>query len=490
MRGLFRFAAPAAAATFLWTAALAQYGGHIHVPEIGFSKLALPLTTSRVNALAGDGANRIWVATPEGVSALAAATGADPEQPDSLFERATFFPFRQDDGLLADNVSAVTFAVMGNEEHFFLGFPTGLQYGRVLSTTGLSLPADSALFQGETSAERVNDLAAGSGVVWVATGGGLREWGLGSQSPQESTSSPYAEGRPVVAVAGLPDTPKVAAYATQTGVYLVESGGTPVALELPAGVQEIVDLIFDDNGNLWALGETNTQVVVWRYNTAALEEPQEAVPDFSSFLPDGVDPGDAQNLAVDPVQGAVWVAAGAQGAWFATTGGGGLSDWMQPTAGGQAVPPPSREVWCVFADPAGNVWFGTDRGVEALVARFLSIDSTRYLGYGTTVRVTVLDVAAAGSGAIEVEVNGASKEIPETENPGVFARTLRFSETGGPDAIQVASTSEDTPITFRYAYDPDHADRVLTATATWAHIEDFEDDFWIGGPCFIDTLVR
>ncbi len=491
MRGLFRFFALVAAVPLAGAVALAQYEDHLYVPEIRFTELALPLSTERVNALASDGANRIWVATPEGVSALAAAPGADPERPESLFERATFFPFRQDDGLLSDTVSAVAFAVLRNDEHFFLGFPTGLQYGRVLSTTGLSLPADTALLRGETSAERVNDLAsAGSGVVWAATDGGLREWDLGGQSPLETTPSPYMEGHAVRAVAARPDAPEGAACATESRVYLVESGGTPVDLDLPAGVEEIVDLSFDDNGNLWVLGETNNQVRVWRYDAGALEEPQAATPALASSLPDEIDPGEAKNLSVDPVQEAVWVAAGGEGAWFATVDDTGLSDWTQATAQGQVVPPAARTVWRVFADPAGNVWFGTDEGVEALVARFLSLDSTRYLGFGTTARITVLDVAAAGRGAIQVEVNGEPKEIPETDNPGVFSQTLRFSETGGPDAIRVASTPEDTPVTFRYAYDPERADRVLTATVTWAHIEDFEDDFWIGGPCFLDTLVR
>ncbi len=498
MRGLFRFLGLVAAAPFVWTAAFGQYDEHLHVPAIGFSELGLPLATARVNALATDGANRIWVATPEGVSALAPAPGADPERPESLFRRATFFPFREKDGLLADPVSDVAFAALGNDEHFFLGFASGLQYGRVLSTVGLSLPQNSVLLQGDSGAEHVNALAAGrTGPVWVATNSGLREWELQGASPGETPDSPYLEGSSVAAVAVRPDDPATAAAAVGDRVYLVVSGETPLALTSPGGVSGVKDLAYDGGSNLWVLGHTNTRVVVWRYAADDLGgggpgeeevDPRSAVPAGPWPLPEGVK--EAGSLALDDVQGTVWVAAGSDGAWFAARQDGGLSEWQQVSDGTQNVPAPDRVVHRVFADPAGNVWFGTDQGVEGLVARFLSIDNTRYLGYGTTARITVLDVAAAGSGSVQVEVNGQVRAIPETGHPGVFSGVLRFSEDDGPDAIQIASTAEDTPVTFRYAYDPDNPERALTATATWAHIEDFEDDLWIGGPCFVDTLVR
>lgn len=471
--------------------ARAQYDLHLHVPERSFSTLGLPLATGRVNGLATDGANRVWVATPNGISALAPAAGANPAQPGTLFGRATFFPFRQTDGLLSDTATAVTFAQIGNDEYFFAGFTTGLQYGRVLSTSGLSLPQDATLFQGQDDAQHVNDLAsAGTDRVWVATNDGLREWDVSGQAPQETTDSPYSDGDVVSAVAVPLGSPTTAAFLAGGQVRLVDSGGTPTALQLPGGILALVDLGFDDAGDLWVLGETNTQVRVWRYAAGALATPSSATPEVFS-LPSPVDPGDVRALAFDTVEGAVWVAAGGEGAWFALWDGAVLSDWEQAVDGnGNPVPSLTKTTLEVFADPAGNIWFGTDKGVEALVARFLSIDNTRYLGFGTTTRVIVLDVAAAGSGGIEITVNGEPREVPESENPGVFSRTLRFSETAGPDAIQVSSTAEDTPIEFRYQYDPADANRALVARASWANIEDFEDDLWIGGPCFLGVLGR
>ncbi|GAB6062503.1 hypothetical protein [Deferrisoma palaeochoriense] len=461
--------------------ARAQYDLHLHVPEKSFSTLGLPLATGRVNGLAADGANRVWVSTPNGISALAPAAGANPAQPATLFGRATFFPFRQTDGLLSDTATAVTFAQIGNDEYFFAGFTTGLQYGRVLSTSGLSLPQDATLFQGQDDAQHVNDLAsAGTQRVWVATNAGLREWDVSGQAPQETTDSPYSDGDTVAAVAVAPGSPTTAAYLAGGQVLLVDSGGSPVALDTPGATGDLIDLLYDDQGNLWVLGEDK----VWQYAASNLTDPQSAAPSFETAVPDGLVP---HALGFDAVEQALWLAAGTDGAWFAVWDGTSLSEWAQVLDGGTPVPSSTKNTFQVFADPAGNIWFGTDGGVEALVARFLSIDSTRYLGFGTTARVIVLDVAAAGSGAIQVQVNGEDKEVPETENPGVFSRTLRFSETAGPDAIQVSSTAEDTPIEFRYEYD---ANRALVARASWANIEDFEDDLWIGGPCFLEVLGR
>ena len=497
MSGFPRIFALVAAALFACSAAFAEYQDHVRVRKT-FSEMDLLSDAGRVNALASDGANRIWVATPNGVSALAAATGADPERPDSLFDRAKFFPLRQDDGLLSDTVYAVGFAALGNDEHFFLGFDKGLQYGRVLSTVGLSLPPGSRLLEGDTSAHQVNDLAAGSGTLWVATNAGLREWDLGGQGPQESTSSPYSEDSAVRAVAVAPGNPDVAVYATQARVYLVESGGTPQDLDVPGGVTGIVDLAFDAESNLWVLGETATAVTVWRYAANAVlgqagpgeEEPPPRSPEGPWPLPDQVQAEDARGLAWDPVQGAVWIAAGERGAWFATWGGEALSAWDRVRDDtGSPIPAANRTVYTVYADPAGNVWFGTDKGVEALVARFLSLDNTRYLGFGTPARVIVLDVARSGEEAVTITINGSEREL-KSSAPGVFTGSFVFSEEDAPGTAPVQSTPVDTVVEFRYAYDPDDPGRVLTATATWAHIEDFEDDLWIGGPCFVEALIR
>ncbi len=474
----------------------AQYENHVVVPTRSFAFMGLPSATGAVNALRADATGRVWVATPSGVSALAPAVGADPGAPETLLRRAPFFPFRQTDGLIADHVSAVTFAQTGGEDHFFLGFADphagGLQYGRVISSSGLSLPLDSRLLEGETDREQVMDLASsGTERVWVATGDGLLEWDVSGEAPAASPENTYSEGEAVVAVAVATGRPGTAAYATDSDLYLVSSGGTPATPGLPERVRRIVDLEFDADGNLWALGETNTGVIVWAYRAADLaESPGSAVPALADeTLP--LDPGTPTGIAVDNVKAAVWVVADqttlAESAFHQSFS----PETLELSGGWQARATEGRALTAVYADPAGNIWIGSDEGVEALILRILSVDNSRYVGFGTPAVVTVIDVENAGAGQVEVRINGTPHDVPEVEGtPGVFTRSFVFSEEGGEDAIQVTSSASDVPITFEYPYDPEDDRRVLTATASWANVKPFEDDLWIGGPCFVRTLLR
>ena len=493
----FRTLALAAALTLgLAGAPSARYENHVAVPTRSFPFLGLPSATGAVNALRADGTGRVWVATPSGVSALAPAIGADPGAPETLLRRAPFFPFRQADGLIADDVSAVTFARTGGEDHFFLGFADphagGLQYGRVISSSGLSLPLDSRLMEGETDREQVNDLAsAGSERVWVATGDGLLEWDVSGEAPAASPEDAYSEGEAVVAVAVASGRPDTAAYATGTDLYLVSSGGTPASPGLPERVRRIVDLAFDAEGNLWALGETNTGVVVWAYRAGDLaESPGSAVPALADeALP--LDPGTPTGIAVDDVKAAVWVVADQAALPESAYHQGFSPETLELSGGWQARDTEGQALTAVYADPAGNIWIGSDGGVEALILRILSVDNSRYVGFGTPATVTVIDVENAGAGQVEVRINGTPHEVPEVEGtPGVFTRSFVFSEEGGEGAIQVTSSAADVPITFEYHYDPEDDRRVLTATASWANVKPFEDDLWIGGPCFVRTLLR
>ncbi len=495
------------AATVAWLAVAVSaqaapppYDQHIEIPRWSFSALALPPATGRVNALASDQINRVWAATPEGLTALQSAPGGSVADPASLLRRSPFFPLDATDGLVSSNTTGVAFAPVGGDEQFFAGFrlPPGFQYGRVLGTSGLSLPNDSDLYASEGAEPvAVEDLSsAGADRVWTATGGGLWEWNTEGEGPvlEEIHTIPLYPDALVFRVAVPPDDPLSAAFATAgTGaggrdeLWTVTSGDPAVTgpLSLPAGLNTIRDLAFDADGRLWVLGgnvsgSTLTNATVWKYDDLA------ASPDAYPFS----GPGSTYALraiAVDDELGVVWVAT-SSGAWFQekdATGGlpGSWTDGELPTA--------DRNVYAVYADPAGNLWFGTDQGVNGLLARLLSLDNSKYIGYGTAMSVQVVDLAAAGAGSIQVEVQGTPRDVPET-SPGVFARSFRFAEDAGGDdgLVEVSSSATSVEIAAEYGYDPADATKKLSAIASWSNEQPFEDDFWLGGPCFFDLLAR
>ncbi|GAB4262469.1 MAG: hypothetical protein Kow0092_12830 [Deferrisomatales bacterium] len=458
------------------------YDGHVPVPTRSFAVLGLPSATGGVADLASDATGRLWVATPQGVSALVPAVGADPAQPDTLLERAPFFPFDSQDGLLEDAVSAVAFAEVGGEEHFFLGFPSGLQYGRVISTSGLSLPSDTRLSEG---APPVRALAStGATSVWAATGAGVERWDLSGSVPTlNDTQDVFSEDEPAGAVAVFPADPTSAAYTTPGAeLWVATRGAAPVAVSVPSGVEEVLDLAFDLQGDLWVLGEgaAPTNVKVWKYGAAALASPGTAAPaavfDFGELT--GSDR--ARALAVDDTQGAVWIAT-SQGAYFQAWDAG-----RELGGSWERLATESDDVRAVYVDPAGNVWLGTDQGVEALLLRLLSVDSSKYIGFGAQARVTVIDVASQGAGSVEVEINGVAEPVAETSAPGVFEAAFGFSEAAGAGVIQVSSTAADTPLEFVY----DFGTGSIAVRASWSNEQPFEDDLWIGNLCFIGALDR
>ncbi len=485
-------------------AAPPPYDQHIEIPRWSFTALALPPATGRVNALASDQVNRVWVATPEGITALQSAGGGTVADPASLLRRAPFFPLDATDGLVSSNATGVAFAAVDGEEHFFAGFlaPPGFQYGRILGTSGLSLPNDSDLYESaKEEPVAVEDVAsAGEDRVWTATAGGLWEWKTEDRNPvfEEIHAPPGLPDAPVFRVAVPPTDPSIAAFATAaTGaggrdeLWTVASGDPAVTgpLTLPAGLNTVVDLAFDAGGALWVLGgnvsgSTLTSATVWKY----VWEADVPGPTLTAYPFSG--PGSTyalRALAVDDEQGVVWVAT-SSGAWFQQMDAAGdlPGSWTDAE-----LPTADRNVYAVYADPAGNLWFGTDQGVNGLMVRLLSLDNSKYIGYGTALSAQVVDLAASGAGSIQVEIQGTPRDLPET-SPGVFARTFTFAEDAGGDdgLIEVPSSAAAVEITAEYGYDPADATKKLSAVASWSNEQPFEDDFWLGGPCFLDFLAR
>ncbi|MBE0616910.1 MAG: hypothetical protein IH608_03135, partial [Proteobacteria bacterium] len=412
-----------------------------------------------------------------------------------------FFPLRQSDGLISDNVSSVSFAQLASQENFFLGFAVlpdaGLQFGRILSTSGLSLPLNSVLRVSTPAgeADRVAETATlGEERVWAATEGGLVEWRLDGETPLRERV--FQQVTPVTHVAAVANAAKPAAlFSSVDQIFYVESGGNPTSALSTTGtlISSVAGMTADPGGNIWVATTTGTGKVVLRYPNDALTggAPLAAAP--ARFdVPVDVVRGDLTDIAVDAINRVVWLSTD-QGAWFdALDAEGRLSgSWQRQATDATAVQ-------SVQVDAAGNVWLGGSTsatgGLEALLLRLLTTDSSRYLGFGTPATVTVLDFDLSQNGledTILVTVNGKSFDFSETGDTGVFSRSLVFSESGaGEDEIQVTSSSTDTPVEIAYGYDPEDPEKVLRAVASWANIVDFEDDAWIGGPCFLEALGR
>lgn len=442
--------------------------------SLSFSTLGLGIAT-RVNDLAGDGANRVWVATDEGVTAVLGEN------------RAPFFPFRQRDGLLSDSVRAVAFGKVGNDENFFLGFPTGIQHGRVVGTSGLQLGGD--LKTGNNDRDSINGLASdGTTVVWAATAGGLVGWNITGQSPRQGDV--LLPGASVSHVAAGPTG--VVAFSSGGTVFLVPNAQT--AFATVAGT--VRDLTFDADGNLWASTSNNAIIRFQAGPDRALLSPAVRL-DLPRFDVSGFrSPGP---LAVDALEGTPWLAAvdtrtaRPEGNTYFLAAD---NTWQQDQ--GEAL---FASTSALLADAAGNLWFGTDRGVRARIVRFLVLDQSRYLGEGARATLLLEDLSFAGNGgapdqaSVTVTAGGAPKTLQATEqegDAGKFSFSFGFSlASDAPDVFLVTSTADGVPIEVAYDFTgTDGVVRTLTATGSWANVEPFEDDLWLGGPCFLRALGR
>lgn len=457
--------------------------------SLSFAQLGLGTIPSRVPALAADRTNQVWVATDQGASGV---------QGDA---RAPFFPFRAGDGLLSNDVRALTFGQVGTDENFFLGFPNGIQHGRLISTSGLQLTGSLLAGPAQDSRNLVNALASdGARTVWAATAGGLVEWDISGQSPTLGTTFlPGAGALTRVAVAPWPGDRAAVASAGRE-LFLVRTTSNPATTSFFTAAAPVADIAFDPAGNLWALSERRDVI---RFN-AAIDRAsgQGSFPTRSDFAI-GVSPRATRALAVDPFTGTVWVGTDL-GAYFQTPlegtlgsrvcGGGdepGVGCWALDTTANFTQ---AERVDRVFADPSGNTWFGTNRGLRGRIVRLLSLDSSTYLGGGAQAVISLEDLPGfAGNGradtaAVAVAVGTASTTVEATEaddDSGRFTFTVALAEVAdvpGSDGVEVR---------VEYAFlDPDQMERTLVARARWANIVSFEDDLWIGGLCFLEALRR
>lgn len=485
--------------------------------SLSYSQLGLGIAT-RVTDLGLDTLGRTWVTTNEGVTAV--------ENGDS---RATFFPFRANDGLLNNEVRAVTFGKVGSSdaESFFLGFSSGIQWGRILN--GIDLGDDLVVGTPTDARNSVNELAADrSGTpisptarrrLWAATAGGLVAWDIGGQAPGANPDSVLTAVAPITHVVASPPAwgEDLAAVASSgRDLYLVRAqDSNPSSFFTTTGAgNTVADLTFDGDGNLWLL-TTGRDVI--RFDVAFDTAP----PNQGSFLQPNPFRFDnalrtANSLAVDSFTGTVWLGTDL-GAYFQTPLTGNLASRVCG-----AADTPGIGCWAldstpnftqadrvdeVLADASGNTWFGTSRGLKGRVFRLLSLDQDTYLGPGATAVVSLEDLLTfAGNGIpgepipdpaagetpvprITITVRTVTQTLTgeELDDTGRFTFTVPLANIG-----PLPASGEKVPVSVSYTFrDANLANRTLPPrTAIWANIAPFEDDAWIGGPCFLEALGR
>lgn len=464
----------------------APYDGYL-VKDLSFNALNLPFATHVSDVLA-DTVNRVWFAAGSngGVVALAGT------------EQAPFFPLTTRDGLLASSVSSVAFGLLGGQENFFLGFgDKGIQYGRVLSDTGLSPkpPGELAL---STAESLVDGLASdGSQNLWAATKGGLVWWTIGGASPTRHTPDTLRSGDAISHVATnrqVSNSPLVFSDAADGKLYVLPYGGTVEHSFYDLG--DVVGFAFDGSRSLWvAAGTASGNGSLYRFSEGSdLARPFETV---QSFPFGGLRA--LKSIAVDPlVPGGpvVWVGTD-QGAYFRRFDEVSSSfvdaDWIPAATG--ATDANVR----VYVDPSGNVYFGSSFGVRSLLSRLLTLSSSRFVGYGATATVTLRDVGILADASPPVvyvvkEKGGTSSPeltLPTTRNTdGSFTASFGFAAATVPgEKLGVTSAATDTAFEVVYLFGPDGAQKELPrARFTWANIVPFDDDAWVGNACFLGSL--
>ena len=482
--------------------------------SLTFAQMSLN-TSSRVNAIASDQTNRVWVATTSGVAALLGDTVAPG------------FPLNTndfDDVTGGDaNVLGVAFGLLSDGENFFLGFSNSVVYGRVISDRGVSF-APTVLGLKDPFRDLASDDTT---ALWVATNGGLFAYELGGAVPEEQ-STVFRSGEAIYPIAvstwvsvqlqGTTPDPAVVFFSEATErLYLARFGDSTSKNLANSGLSSVVGMDFEADtaanpldGDLWIAGDRGGQRVVVRYPGEALKGP---VPGDAQPVSFTVSALRAQigirDLAVDKVTGAVWLAT-SEGAYSQLPVDGTLADRdctgnTDPACVGWRAAPlvPAERVDVAFGDPSGNLWFGTENGLSGILVRLLTLSSARYIGTGTQATATLDDLpsfanngVAGESALLDVTVGSSKKTLTGTEegDTGQFVVTFGFSTSAvPPDApiFQVSGTSGEggVPIQATYTYlGPEGEERFLTAVASWADEKPFEDDAFIGGPCFIRNL--
>jgi M6 family metalloprotease-like protein len=163
--------------------------------------------------------------------------------------------------------------------------------------------------------------------------------------------------------------------------------------------------------------------------------------------------------------------------------------------------PASNLVRNAFTDRSGNIWFSTDKGASRFGnAGILTLDSTTYVNLSAIATVTLEDDGLnVDSGSLDLALVTVTSDsdptgfpliLQETGNDtGFFSGTFGF--TDGPSVVSPGVMSRirvenDNAVTV--TYNDASPPGVITATAVWRKVVDFDDGIWISG-CFIATAA-
>ncbi|MBI5015801.1 MAG: hypothetical protein HZB55_09970 [Deltaproteobacteria bacterium] len=494
--------------TFSWTNVVPSqaYADYLR-NSLSFSELKLGLA-NRVNSLRADGVNRVWATTDKGVAAI---------QVDAL---ARFFPLTKvSDGLTGDDVAAAAFGRLDKKPNFFLGYGTqgasGIQYGRVLSETGLQPKPPNVLIRSESGdpvgLNVINELAskgAKGDTLWAATQGGLVPRTLGGLVPVDEDL--LLKGSVVSHVAADPwsSGPAFTVYASGGDLFVLPSKAPESSFDSLGTNYSVVGLAFDANRTLWVAARRGSDSYeLYRYPyTGNPDHPYDRLHRRGPYRL-----GDSlrliRSIAVDPLSAAgtvVWVGTD-RGAFYQVVDpatGDLVSDgWL---AADTSVSDTDVKV---YVDPSGNLWFGSSFGVRSLVSRLLTMSSDRFVGYGTRAVIDLVDINPNAPGPPpdappdtltvfivkeDGQVSSAELELTATRQPGsnTYRAEFTFAATTVPgQALGVTSSAQDVVYEVVYPFGPSRRE-VPRPSFSWANIVPFEDDLWIGGPCFLNALGR
>jgi hypothetical protein len=429
---------------------------------------------------------------------------------------------------------------------------SGLIYGRMLTSPSFEndFTLNDELTSGRSSIWAQVTALSSNGVdrLWVATNAGVAEVVL----PSLSVTQVYATGSTPgdvpalhVVVADAVLSGAAAFFSTATDLYLIRpSNAVPLHFTGPeiSAINGIGAIALDDGGDLWVAERSGLSTLrrIFRYTAADLltwaqggSEPTPVIGEFDPSAPGSryTDPRDITDLSVNsfPVDQEVWVATN-QGAFFQRVSPGGAlfdpklcglgpasgpADWespfddedaagnscADPGTGWHPVPQKNSEsleavrenFGAVLADPVGNVWLGSDSGVRAIIARSLTLSGSRFIG--TAARTTVFisdDNFPDQDVTVTVKVGSTSQDfaVPlDSTGQGELTFGYTFSDASDPSVpphlfpVTSSATGVDIEVSYKVT-----ADFSLTALASWAQIIPFEDDLWIGGPCFLQLL--
>ncbi|PLX38905.1 MAG: hypothetical protein C0608_11520 [Deltaproteobacteria bacterium] len=344
------------------------------------------------------------------------------------------------------------------------------------------------------------------------------------------------------------DTPAVAFITKevsgedQTGksIYLFTPGdenpisvvGQPMPLARIAAIKDIGgDLWYAQKGVDTGISVSSRLRRVGKYVNNAGSYQRVSVADFEP--PQGYYTNDSflvTDFTVDSETGAIWLATTGR-AFYQTPDINGFyssrvcepGDWTDPSddfysvdssscafAGGgwrpimkndnltEGVPNSTpHQYFKAVSDGGGNIWLGSSLGVRGFISRYMALSATRYIGVNSVAEVNLDDVSPGPAPYISITVGANTVQQPilldaEGKLTLYFGFTYDEQLILSPLTFPVTSTPDGVDITVEYYKDIDDIlnslPPTLTAAATWAEILDFEDDLFIGGPCFLETL--